>query len=410
MRLAFPKCLRACRSDLYASLVGLTELTTEVLSGEIRMFIRRRALFAILTAVTAVVAFLILAQTLQRASLARAILHHASQGTPNAPLRSEFVFARTTFQSCHASTIAETKAGLIAAWFGGTHEGNPDVGIWLSRRDSRGWSSPVEVANGIQPNGERHPCWNPVLFQPKHGPLLLFYKVGPSPATWWGMLTISRDGGVTWLTPRRLPDGILGPVKNKPVQLPNGSLLCPSSSERDTWRVFIERTDSLGQRWQQTGPLNDAKEFDAIQPTILHYASNKIQILCRSKQRRVTEAWSNDGGKTWSEMRATSLPNPNSGLDAVVLSDGRALLVYNHSEKERSPLNVAISSDGKTWQDALVLENEPGEYSYPAVIQTSDGLVHITYTWKRHRIKHIVLDPEKLVPGATPTNAARLRR
>jgi len=312
-------------------------------------------------------------------------------------VKEEFVFEKAPFSSCHASTIVETKDGLLAAWFGGTQEGSSDVGIWASRHTANGWSAPVEVANGTQSDGKRLPSWNPVLFQPKDGPLLLFYKVGPSPSTWWGMLKISEDAGRTWSAPRRLPDGILGPIKNKPVQLADGSLLCPSSSEQDGWRVFMERTDKLAQNWQQTGPLNDPKEFEAIQPTILCYPSNKMQILCRSKQRRITEAWSNDGGKTWSRMEATSLPNPNSGIDAVMLRDARALLVYNHTENGRSPLNVAISRDGKRWNAALVLENEAGEYSYPAVIQTSDGLVHITYTWKRQRIKHVVIDPQKLV-------------
>mgnify|MGYP001593805626 CR=1 FL=1 len=94
---------------------------------------------------------------------------------------------------------------------------------------------------------------------------------------------------------------------------------------------------------------------------------------------------------------ATELPNPNSAIDAVMLRDGRALLVYNHSEAGRDVLNVAVSPDGKRWFAALVLESEPGaEFSYPAVIQTADGLVHVTYTWKRERIKHAVLDPFKL--------------
>jgi predicted neuraminidase len=95
-------------------------------------------------------------------------------------------------------------------------------------------------------------------------------------------------------------------------------------------------------------------------------------------------------------MTLIDLPNPNSGTDAVTLRDGRHLLVYNHTAKGRSPLNVAVSTDGDTWQAALVLENEPGEYSYPAVIQTADGLVHAVYTWKRQRIKHVVIDPAKL--------------
>ena len=309
----------------------------------------------------------------------------------------EFIYERAPFPSCHASTIAETKSGLVAAWFGGKHEKSSDVGIWVSRRDAHGWSPVVQVADGKQENGERYPAWNPVLFEPKGGPLLLFYKVGPNPRSWWGMLTTSSDEGKTWSKPRRLPDGILGPTKNKPIQLGDGSILCPSSSEFPVWSVHVERTSDLGKTWQHTGPLNDGKRFAAIQPTILAYPSGKLQILCRSRQGRITESWSGDDGRTWSTMQVTSLPNPNSGIDAVMLKDGRALLVYNHADKERSALAVAVSADGKTWKAALVLESDPGEYSYPAIIQTSDGLVHITYTWKRERIKHVVVDPREFI-------------
>src|SRR5437870_2230259 len=226
-------------------------------------------------------------------------------------VKSEFIFEQAPFPSCHASTIVETKAGLVSAWFGGTRERSPDVGIWISRQDKNGWSKVVEVANGVQPTGQRFPCWNPVLFQPTGGPLLLFYKVGPSPSEWWGMLIASTDGGVSWSKPRRLPEGFLGPIKNKPVQLPDGSLLCGSSTENAGWRVHMERTTDL-ENWQKTEPLNDRTQFGAIQPTILVHHSTAIQILCRSRQGKITESWSNDGGKTWSTMNATSLPNPSA--------------------------------------------------------------------------------------------------
>ena len=321
-----------------------------------------------------------------------------SNAPPNSTpiVNAEFIFEKAPFPSCHASTIAETKGGLVTAWFGGTNERSPDVGIWVSRRDQNGWSKVVEVANGVQQGGQRYPCWNPVLFQPVSGPLLLFYKVGPSPSEWWGMLTTSTDGGVNWSKPQRLPDGILGPIKNKPVQLQDGSLLCGSSTEDAGWRVHMEYTSDLGGTWRKSEPLNDRSQFGAIQPTILAYLSGEIQILCRSRQGKITESWSSDNGNTWSAMKPTVLPNPSAGIDAVMLKDGRALLVYNHTEKSRSPLNVAVSSDGKTWKAALILEDQPGEYSYPAVIQTADGLVHVTYTWKRERIKHVVIDPRKL--------------
>jgi predicted neuraminidase/outer membrane protein assembly factor BamB len=300
-------------------------------------------------------------------------------------LKTEFIFEQAPFPSSHASTIAEVKGGLVAAWFGGKYERSPDVGIWVSRFDGRGWSQVTEVANGVQTDGTRYPCWNPVLFQPREGPLLLFYKVGPNPRSWWGMMTTSADGGKSWSQPERLPDGFLGPIKNKPVQLADGSLLCGSSTETDGWVAHMERTSSLGKTWQKTAPLNDKQQFGAIQPTILVYPTGRIQILCRSRQDRITESWSEDGGKTWSAMQTTTLPNPNSGIDAVMLKDGRALLVYNHRTSSgangRSLLNVAVSADGKTWKAALTLEDQPGEYSYPAVVQTADGLVHITYTW-----------------------------
>jgi predicted neuraminidase len=224
--------------------------------------------------------------------------------------------------------------------------------------------------------------------------LLLFYKIGRVAAAWWGMLMTSTDEGQTWSTPKRLPDGILGPIKNKPVELPDKSLLCGSSSEQDNWRVYMERTTDAGETWTQTPALNDGHRLEAIQPTILNYPSGKIQILCRTKQHRLAESWSADRGKSWGTMQLTQLPNPNSGVDGVVLHDGCALLVYNDSVEGRTQLKVAVSADGKDWAARWTLEDQPGEYSYPAIIQTSDGLVHITYTWHRTRIKHVVLDPK----------------
>jgi predicted neuraminidase len=127
------------------------------------------------------------------------------------------------------------------------------------------------------------------------------------------------------------------------------------------------------------------------------HPDHAVQAIGRSRQGKIWEAWTRDQGATWSPMSLTGWPNPNSGLDAVTLADGRHVLVYNHTPRGRTPLNVAVFSDGKTWQAALILEREPGEYSYPAVIQAKDGTVHITYTWKRQRVKHVAVDPAKLV-------------
>jgi predicted neuraminidase len=201
---------------------------------------------------------------------------------------------------------------------------------------------------------------------------------------------VSRDDGKSWSRAERLPEDILGPIKNKPVLVKN-RLWCPTSSEDNGWRVHLEFTSDNGKTWERTGALNGKDEFSAIQPTILPWPRGPVQLLCRTRQGRIAECWTEDGGKTFSPMRATSLANPNSGIDAVMLKDGRALLVYNDTPKGRSPLSVATSIDGKGWRNILTLENEPGEYSYPAVIQSDDGRVHVTYTWKRQRIKHVVL-------------------
>jgi predicted neuraminidase len=327
---------------------------------------------------------------------------------------AEFIYELEGRQTpeCHASTLAETESGLVAAWFGGKHENNPDVGIWFSRREAKGWTKPMELVDGSEGEEREYACWNPVLFQPKSGPLLLFYKVGPSPSTWWGCMISSADAGRTWSKPRRLGTSeqlfaenrnLLGPVKNKPIQLPDGSILCPSSTENEGWRVHFEVTSDLGQTWKVIGPLQEGEKLDAIQPSILSHANGQLQILCRTQQSVIGTSWSSDGGASWGPMQRVELPNPNSGTDAVTLQDGRQLLVYNHSVRQgrkngRQILNLATSVDGLHWTTNMTLENEGNAagYSYPAVIQTRDGMVHITYTWRRETIRHMVIDPSKL--------------
>jgi len=333
-------------------------------------------------------------------------------------VRSEFINEHNPYPSCHASTIVEIAPGVLgAAWFGGLYERHKDVSIWFARWADGRWQPQVKVADGMpdalrpaqgsKAGAERLPCWNPVLFQPKNGPLVLFYKVGPSPKEWWGMVMTSADGGKTWSAPRRLPDGILGPIKNKPVEMPDGSWLSPSSTESmtDGWLVHFERSRDQGATWEKIGPVKKGPGFDAIQPSLLFYQDGRMQALCRTKQGVVAQTWSKDGGSTWSALTAIELPNPNSGTDAVTLADGRQLMVYNptahranEAKGDRWPLAVAISTDGLSWPRVLTLETEPlvSGYAYPAVIQTSDGLVHITYTWGRTKIKHVVLDPKKL--------------
>jgi len=323
-----------------------------------------------------------------------------------AVLVSEYLYDTASFPECHAATIAETPKGLVAAFFGGTEERNPDVCIYVCRKDrgSDKWTAPLNVANGIQSATVRYACWNPVLYQIPGGDLLLFYKIGPSPAKWKGWLIRSKDGGISWSKPWALPEGFLGPIKDQPVALPNGDLLCPTSTEGNGWKVHFEIAKNGAKHWEMAGAVPAADSFRAIQPTILVYKDGTIQALCRSQNRAILSTVSKDNGRTWSALTPIALPNNNSGIDATTLKDGRQLLVYNHvlppageTKGERSPLNVSVSPDGQTWYAALVLEDDhTGQYSYPSVIQSADGKVHIVYTWHRKKIKYVEVDPSKM--------------
>lgn len=313
--------------------------------------------------------------------------------SPSIILRED-IFQKSFFASCHASSIVETRDGFVAVWFGGTAEGRPDVGIWLSRHNGSAWSPPVEVAAGLGADGQRQPCWNPVLFLTGRGRLLMFYKVGPDPAHWWGMLAASEDHGRTWAAPRRLPDGILGPAKNHPVEFPDGTILCGSSTEDNGWRAHFEWTRDGGRTWNATDPVNDGRGVGLIQPALLRTGGRGVAALLRSDAGRIYLVRSRDGGKTWSNPEALAVPNPNSGLDAVALRDRRYVLVGNATARGRGILSVLMATDVRNWTRVLDLEDEAdAEFSYPAVIQSRDGRVHVTYTWKRLRIRHVVLDP-----------------
>jgi predicted neuraminidase len=356
-----------------------------------------------------------------------AMLHVPAGARTQAPpstVRGEFVYDRGPYPQVHASTLVETASGqLLAAWFGGTEEGHEDVSIWLARYEHAGWSAGVKVADGVQDARKRFPTWNPVLFQPRDGPLMLFYKVGPSPREWWGMVITSADDGRTWTAPRRLPDGILGPIKNKPEQLADGTIVAGSSTEAvdsDAWRVHVEISRDTGRTWERVAVADGG--FNAIQPAILRHADGRLQLLCRSKEMHVPATSSSDGGRTWTPLAPSGLYGVNSGLDAVTLKDGRHLLVYNYRDRPggspanyrpeqlagvknpptgvraRWPLVVAISRDGVSWRNVLTLEDAPNRhgYAYPAIIQTRDGRVHVSYTFNREKIKHVVIDPATL--------------
>ncbi|KJF43201.1 sialidase family protein [Draconibacterium sediminis] len=302
------------------------------------------------------------------------------------------------YAQCHASSIIETKTGLLVSFFGGPHERHPEVSIYTAAFENGQWQKPQKVADG-KADTTSFPTWNPVLFRSANNQIDLFYKVGPSPNDWWGMVMHSSNEGKTWSAPEKLPDGILGPIRNKPIQLSSGVILSPSSTEEShvLWKAHIERSQDGGQTWTKIA-IPSPDSVKVIQPTLLVYPDQQIQALLRSNQNVVMESWSHDEGKTWSAVLPTTIPHPNSGIDAITLQSGAKLMVNNPLpggdswEAGRNKLDLYYSTDGKLWKTIMHLENEQeGEFSYPCIIQTTDGLIHISYTYNRRQIKHVVL-------------------
>jgi predicted neuraminidase len=307
-----------------------------------------------------------------------------------------FIFEKAPFARCHASTIVESESGtFLAAWFGGKDEGATDVKIWLARFDGKAWTAPEVAAD--EPG---FPCWNPVLFRSAGKTLSLFYKAGPGPMGWSAYVRRSADGGKTWDKAQQLPAGLLGPIKNKPIRRADGALLAGSSVESHrAWCCWVERSTDDGKTWRRFGPIAVPDHpYGIIQPTLFEKADRTLVALCRSRGFGfICRAESTDGGETWSAAKPTDLPNPNSGIDGVRAADGNWYLAYNHTGEARSPLNLARSTDeGATWKRVATLEEEMGEFSYPAIIQAADGNLHVTYTWNRRHIKHVTFDPAQL--------------
>jgi predicted neuraminidase len=353
---------------------------------------------------------------------------------------AEFIFAPLssgkalpgTQPDNHASTLVELKNGdILAAWFGGSKEGAPDVAIYGARLHKGVWSAPVELAS------DAHlACWNPVLFHSADGRLWLYFKIGSHPSTWAGWRKWSDDEGQTWSSAEQLPDRILGPIKDKPLVLADGAIVSGSSVEAGKWTAWVERSQDQGKTWSRFGPItvSDAEDIPRetedpaptevkssaagagggvstkiypaskttvgiIQPSIVPLDDHHLRFYARSQTRsaRITFADSSDDGKTWSQAHFLSLPNPNSGIDAVRLRDGRIVLAFNNSYNTRTPLNLAVSSDGEHFHLCKTLEDGPGQYSYPALIQAANGDVMMTYSWQRKTIKFVRLPLRDLI-------------
>ena len=393
-------------------------------------------------------------------------------------VKDQFLYEHTSFPQCHSGSIVELKDGdLLATYFGGKFEGNPDVCIWVStkKKGSDTWSAPVLAGDGVFELGtpdallagineettpaevgpiketwpkhtaplKRKACYNPVLIQMPNNEVWLFYKVGARVSDWTGWIVKSKDGGRTWGKREALPEGYLGPIKNKPV-LMNNRLICGSSTEKNGWKFHVEILDLsdgtwktkpvASLPWKYVGPVrselakrtedlplnagtnigleweipdsageidqNGMRPIDCIQPSILQLKDGRLQVLMRTRNGKLATSFSSDQGDTWSDVTLSEIPSNQSGTDAVTLKDGRHVVIYNNFETlpgtkkgVRTPLSIAVSEDGKHWRHVLTLEDSPiSQYSYPAIIQGKDGMLHCVYTWRRQRMAYKQID------------------
>ena len=306
-------------------------------------------------------------------------------------INREKIFDIAPFAQCHASTLVLLEGDdKLCAWFGGEKEGENDVRIWYSRQENGKWSYPESI-----PAVADLPHWNPVLFETEKGEITLFYKVGASVPQWKTCFCVTRDGGKTWSEPRELVDGDgsdgRGPVKNKPIRHSSGVLLAPASTERGAWRAFIDLFD--GEKWEQSKiPVAEGERLNMIQPTLWEDEKGTVHALMRTQNGYIYRSDSEDGGVTWSQAYATSIPNNNSGIDCARLEDGKIALVCNPVTRGRTPLSLLLSRDGgETFEKEFDLETISGEFSYPAIV-TRDNRLYVTYTYDRKSIAYAEIE------------------
>ena len=290
----------------------------------------------------------------------------------------EYIFdEKQDFEQCFAPSIVQLKNNrFLVAWVAGTNEGSLDTAIWISDRFQADWSGPRLAA---KVNNEPH--WNPVLFRAPDNTVYLYFKVGASTELWSTWVISSNDEGKSWSDPVRLENhsdnSPVGPVKNKVLLLRDGTWLAPNSREQsEAWDAFVDISVDGGKTWSQSKyvPIEHCK-FNGkgvIQPTLWESQSNYVHMLLRSTNGKVYKSESTNGGRTWSHLKKTLLPNNDSSFDIVKLTDNKLALVLNpvsNSIDIKSPLTVILSMDnGETWSHNLNIETKDGDFSSPSII------------------------------------------
>lgn len=302
-------------------------------------------------------------------------------------LESSFIFRGTEQRpSCHCASITDLPGGgLLATWYAGSREGAGDVAVMGATRHGDHWGEPRVLWD---PPGR--PGGNTVVFRQGE---TIWHFVDVIEGRGWNSAVLylmnSDDGGASWSEPRIFDEEPGMMVRHRPVRLSDGRILLPAYDEK-TWRGFAYITDDGGDSWCRSGWMSASS--GAIQPAIIERADGGLHALLRS-DRHASHAWecsSDDEGESWSECRASSLLNPNSGVDMISTTGGETIACFNDTHSGRTPLTLALSHDGgQTWSHRRDIESAAGEYSYPTLMDDSDGTAHLVYTWQRERIRWI---------------------
>lgn len=306
----------------------------------------------------------------------------------------------------HCSTITEAANGdLLCLWYGGSYESADDQTLFLARRRAgeRTWQPPQVLLRGPEPLPG-----NGVIFVDGHQRVWIVWCRMESTrplgrGQGWSncrlMARTSTDHGKTWSEDSEFLDEKLRAVpRNPPVRLASGDLVLPLEAVVDgvEGSIFLIGAEG-GKRWRQGGFTPGGS-----QPAIIQRDDKSLFALMRQAPR-LTQIESRDGGESWTDAVPSTLRNPDAGITMTRLANGHIVVIFNDSELNRTPLSIARSVDeGRTWETPLHLESNPGEYSYPCVIQTRDGKIHLTYTFRRYSIKHVELNEDWLVHMERP--------
>jgi predicted neuraminidase len=315
---------------------------------------------------------------------------HIYQTIPNTP-------------SCHCSNLIALPDNTIrVAFFAGQFEKSPDVAIWgatLNRNDEKlNWSIPeilVKVPNCSM--------GSPVWYLTPQNKLYLFYLVmhhGRILPSGWSVCTIqyknSLDLGKTWGSSHYLRRMWFWVTRALPELNSNGEVFLPFHRELGQYQshFYVNSKQDLSGRWRRIGRLKTPK--GCLEPCLTRLKSGDMFCSLRTKDKRIYFSRSHDNGYSWSKPEPSEWPNPNSQTYIKCLASGRVIMIFNNTDAGRSPLCLTSSLDeGKTWSKAIPLEDEPGkEFSYPCIIQTADGLIHVSYTHHRTTIKYCVFDEQ----------------